>query len=127
VLASLLAQRTQARVQWIAQDKIRRQDLYKEFIEEASKCYAHALQHDKPDLPALVTVYTKIGRMRVLSSHEVIATAENIGRTILDAYVQPDLTLPELMEMANSNSIDVIRDFSEACREEFKSLRTQHL
>jgi hypothetical protein len=127
VLASLFAQRTQARVQWIAQDKIRRQDLYKEFIEEASKCYTHALQHDKPDLPALVTVYTKIGRMRVLSSQEVIAAAENIGRTILDAYVQPDLTLPELMEMANSNSIDVIRDFSEACREEFKSLRAQHL
>jgi hypothetical protein len=38
VFASSLAQRTQARVQWIAQDKIRRQELYKEFIEEASKC-----------------------------------------------------------------------------------------
>jgi hypothetical protein len=65
--------------------------------------------------------------MRVLSSQKVIATAENIGRKILDAYLQPDVTLPELMEMANSKSIDVIRDFSQACREEFKSLRAQHL
>jgi hypothetical protein len=123
ILASLLAQRVQARVQWIAQDKIRRQDLYKEFIEEASKCYAHALQHDKGDIPALVVLYTKIGRMRVLSSPKVIATAETISRRILDAYMQPDKTFPELVEMVNSNSIDVIRDFSEACREEFESLR----
>jgi hypothetical protein len=24
-------------------------EIYREFIEEASKCYADALQHDKPD------------------------------------------------------------------------------
>jgi len=80
VLASLLAQRTQARVQWIAQEKIRRQELYREFMEEASKCYIDALQHDKGDIPALVNVYTKIARMRVISSPKVIETAEQIGR-----------------------------------------------
>ena len=127
LLASLLAQRFQARVQWITQDKKRRQDLYKEFIEEAAKCHIHALQHDKPDIPALVILYTKIGRMRVLSSPKVIATAEDIGRKILDTYMQPDKTPPELMEMVNSKSIDVIRDFSEACREEFESLRAQQI
>ena len=127
IVASLLAQRTQARLQWIAQDKLSRQDLYKEFIEEASKCYIHALQHDKPDIPALVTLYAKIGRMRVLSSPKVIAAAENIGRKSLDTYMQPDKTIPELMEMVNSKSIDVIRDFSEACREEFESIRAQQL
>ena len=125
VLASLLAQRTQARVQWVAQDKIRRQELYKEFVEEASKCYIDALQHEEGDIPALVTLYTKIGRMRILSSPKVIETAEQIGRRILDTYLQPDKTFPELVEMVNSNSIDVLRDFSEACREEFESLRAQ--
>jgi hypothetical protein len=127
IVASLLAQRTQARLQWIAQDKLSRQDLYKEFIEQASKCYIHALRHDKSDIPALVTLYAKIGRMRVLSSPKVIAAAENVGRKSLDTYMQPHKTVPELMEMVNSNSIDVIRDFSEACREEFESLRAQQL
>jgi hypothetical protein len=34
-------------------------------------------------------------------------------------------TFLELREMANSGSIDLLRDFSETCREEFESLRTQ--
>ena len=123
--ASLLAQRVQARVQWIAQDRIRRQDLYKEFIEEALKCYAHALQHDEGEIPALVMLYTKVERMRVLSSPKVTVTAENICEKILDTYSQPGKTFPELIEMVNSKSIDVLRDFSNACREEFELLRTQ--
>ena len=54
VLASWFTQKTQARAQWLAQDRLRRQELYKEFIEEASKCHMDALQHDKADIPALV-------------------------------------------------------------------------
>jgi hypothetical protein len=123
VLASWLTQRTQARAQWIVQDKLRRQELYKEFIEEASKCYIDALQHDKGDIPALVTLYTKIGRMRVLSSPKVIESAEKVGRKILDSYLEPDKTFVELREMVNSKSIDILGEFSEACRQEFESLR----
>ena len=57
VLASWLTQHAQARAQWRAQDKLRRQELYKEFIEAASKCYINALQYDKADIPALVELY----------------------------------------------------------------------
>ncbi len=39
VLASWLTQLTQAKARWIAQDRARLQELYKEFIEEASKSY----------------------------------------------------------------------------------------
>ena len=115
----------QVRAQWLAQDRLRRQDLYKEFIEEASKCNIDALQHDKGDIPALVTLYTKIERMRVLSTPNVVAAAEQIGHKILDTYLQPDRTFLELREMVQSNSIDILHDFSEACRQEFESLRTQ--
>jgi hypothetical protein len=57
LLASFFAQRSQARVQWISQDRTRRQEVYKEFIEEASKCYADALQHDEADIPELVNLF----------------------------------------------------------------------
>src|SRR5262245_21227173 len=87
VLASWLTQRTQTRAQWIVQDVIRRQDLYKEFIEEASKCYVHALQHDEADIPALVRLYAKLGRMRVLSSSKVLESAGHIERKIIDTYL----------------------------------------
>jgi len=68
VIASWLTQQAQLRAQWTSQDILQRQDLYKEFIEAAFKCYVHALQHGEADIPALVELYAKLGRMRVLSS-----------------------------------------------------------
>jgi hypothetical protein len=125
LVASFFAQRSQARAQWISQDRNRRQDVYKDFIEEASKCYADALQHDEANVPELVSLFATIARMRVLSSPKVLEIAEGIGRKILDIYRQPNKTLSELLEMANNKSFDVLRDFSEACREEFETLRAQ--
>ena len=110
--------------QWLTQEKLRRQDLYKEFIEEASKCYIDALQHATGDIPSLVTLYTKIGRMRIISSPNVIDSAERIGRKILNTYLGPDRNFLELREMVNDNSIDILNDFTKACREELESLRT---
>jgi hypothetical protein len=52
--ASWFAQKIQSRVQLLAQDKVPRGELYKEFIETATQCYADALRHEEPDIPALV-------------------------------------------------------------------------
>jgi|SRR5258705_2624757 hypothetical protein len=125
VLASWLTQHAQARAQWRAQDKLQRQELYREFIERASRCHIDALQHDKADIPALVELYARVNRIRVLSSPKTIESAESVARTIVDTYLESNKTFLELREMANSGSIDLLRDFSETCREEFESLRTQ--
>jgi len=61
--------------------------------------------------------------MRVLWSPTVIESVERIGRTIVDTYMQPDKTFLELRDMVHSGSIDLIRDFSEICREELDSIR----
>ena len=122
VLASWVNQQAQVKAQWLAQDKLRRQELYKEFIDGASKCNIHALQHNEPDIPALVELYAKVGRMRILSSPKVVASAELVGRRIVDTYLASNKTFLELREMANSGSIDLLREFSETCRAEFASL-----
>ena len=124
-LASLTTQRAQMRSQWLTQERLRRQDLYREFVEEASKCYIDALQHDKGDIPSLVLLYTKIGRMRILSQPNVIASAEWVARKILDTYLEPDKSFPQLREMVENNSIDILSDFTKACREEFALLSKQ--
>jgi len=122
VTASLLTQQAQAKAQWLAQDKFRRLELYKEFIEEAVKSHIHALQNDNPDIPALIGLYAKVSRMRALSSPKVIGSAEQVNQTILDTYLSPNKTIPELREMINNRSIDLLRDFSEACRAELLSM-----
>ena len=106
-------------------DRVRRQELYKEFIEEATRCYVDAMQHTKPDLAALGNLYAKISRMRVQSSREVADEAEVIGRKIVDTYLAPDKTFIEIREMLANGSIDILGQFSDACRAEFESLRAQ--
>ena len=120
----MVGQRAQARAQWRAHEIVRLQDLYKEFIAEASTCYVHALQHDKANIPGLVRLYAKLGRMRILSSPKVLESAGRIERKIVDTYLAPDKTFLELREMINSGSVDLLCEFSVACRAEFESLQT---
>jgi len=81
-LGSWIVHQRQIRAQWLGQDRLRRQNLYKEFIQEASKCYAHALQNEKPNVPSLVVLYGKISRIRAVSSPKVLAAAEEVLRRI---------------------------------------------
>ena len=122
-IANWLNHRSQVRAQWILHEKTRRQILYRDFIEEASKCYIDALQHDEADIPSLVGLYAKLSRMRTLSSKPVVHSAEEVARKILDTYLEPDKSFVELREMAIDGTIDLLRGFSEVCREEFEQMR----
>ena len=125
VLATWLTQRTQVRAEWIAQDRVRRGELYRDFIEEATKCYVDALQHNEADLSMLGSLYAKISHMRVQSSHEVADQADVFGRKIVDTYLAPDKSFIEIREMLADGSIDILNTFSDACRAEMASLRAQ--
>ena len=96
-----------------------REELYKGFIEEASRLYADALVNDKSEVSKFVDLYALIARMKILSSDAVIEAAEKAGRSILETYLSPNRTfvdLPELIE-----EMDPLRNFSEACRRELQS------
>jgi hypothetical protein len=117
-----LTQQGQDRARRLSQDKVRRQKLYKQFIDEASKLYADALVHDQAEVSALVSVYALINRMRFLSRSDVVEKAEAVVRTIVDTYFAPNKTFPELRELVGSDAIDPLRAFSEICRAELQSL-----
>jgi hypothetical protein len=117
--------RSQVRTEWILHEKSRRQLLYKDFIEEAAKCYIDALQHNEADIPGLVGLYAKLSGMRALSSKTVVQSAEDVARKILDTYLEPDKSFVELREMAINGSIDLLRGFSGACHDEFEGLRSK--
>jgi hypothetical protein len=90
-----LTQHHQDRANRLSRDKARRQKVYKQFIDEASKLYAEALVHDL-EISALVSVYALVSRMRVLSSPAVIGKAEAVVRMIVETYLAPNRTSPEL-------------------------------
>jgi hypothetical protein len=121
-ITNWLSQRSQLRAQWLLHEKSRRQTLYADFIEQASKCYIDSLQHDEADIPGLVGLYAKMSKMRTLSSKPVIHCAEGVARKILDTYLEPDKSFVELREMAIDGTIDLLQGFSHACHDEFEEM-----
>ena len=124
-IANWLNHRSQVRAQWLHHEKSRRQILYRDFIEEASKCYIDALQHGEADIPGLVGLYAKLSRMRAVSPKAVVHRAEEVARKVLDTYLEPDKSFVELREMAIDGTIDMLQGFSAACREEFEEMQAR--
>lgn len=119
VLTNWVNQRRTDRVRLKSQTNSKREELYKSFIEEASRLYADALVKDKSEVSELVALYALIGRMKILSSDQVIAAAENVGRLILETYLSPNRTFVDLPDLVRE--ADPLRDFSDACRRELQS------
>jgi hypothetical protein len=120
--AAWVTQRQQANVQWLLQERTRRQELYQQFIEEASKLYTDALMHDQVAISPLVGLYALINKIRIFSSPGIAERADKIVRMIIDTYFLPNKTLPEVRAMMESGALDPLRDFSEMCRDELSAL-----
>src|SRR5258705_13943402 len=112
--------RTQMKAQRSDSSKSKRQKLYKAFIDDAAKIYGDALIHDKLEITALIDLTTLVSQMRIVSSRPVIETAVNVVKAITETYTQPNKSSEEIEAMISSGSVDVLRSFSEACRDELE-------
>lgn len=121
LLATWLTQRKQFSAQLLAHDISRRGDLYKVFIEEASKSYAHALEHDMVDASNLIHLYTLVSQMRIFSSQAVLNHVDRVMRMIIEAYKNPNKSIRDIVARDHeSDVLDPLRDFSNACRDELR-------
>ena len=118
---SWTTQRAQMKADQVSSSKSRRQKLYKAFIDGASKAYGDALIHDNLELSGLIELYAILSRMRVLSSTPVLENADRVVRVITETYSQPNKSSIEIEEMIRKGSIDLLKAFSEACRQEFET------
>jgi hypothetical protein len=119
--ASWLTQHVQFSAQQRAGNLSKREELYKNFIEEASKWYADAFEHDKAEIANLVGLYALVSRMRVFSSPAVVECADRVARTIIEAYLAPNRTFRDLTEVIDNDTMNPLRDFSNACRDELRA------
>src|ERR1700691_2544486 len=75
------ALRTDTRVQQLA----KREALYAEFIIEASNRIAEPWTRQADDPATVAALYSAVGRMRLTSSTEVIAAADEVIRQIVES------------------------------------------
>jgi len=120
LMASWLTNHAQFGAQQRAANRKRRVDLYKSFIEEASKWYADAYEHDQPRVSNLVNLYALVSEMRVLSSSGVVESADRVVRAIIETYLAPNKTFRQVTEVLDNHARNPLRDFGNACREELR-------
>ena len=120
IATSWLGQQRQTKEQRRARQKAEMQALYKLFIQDASKLYVDALEHNTTEITKLVDIYATLNRMRVLSTPKVIAEADNALRIIIDTYARENTTFSGVRQSISHGFPDPLRAFSEACHEELK-------
>jgi len=122
-MTAWLNQRSVAKAGQLANDRTRRQELYKDFILAASKTYAEALVVNEPKIEKIIALYAMISRMRAMSSPEIVACAERVLLETTGAYFQPNRTMVELRELIKTGTgVDPLKAFAEAVRVERERL-----
>jgi hypothetical protein len=99
-----------------------RVQLYSDFITESERVLVDALENNFQDPNKLIPAFALLGRIRLTSSKEVLASAEKLVRDIVKSYSEPNLS-PEEIRSRALNSNDPLRQFSETCRAELDSMR----
>jgi len=116
--ASWLSQYAHWRAQRRIADLSRRDELYRSFVEEASRAYIDAFEHSTANVSSLVNVYALISRMRMVSSPNIVESGESVARMIIATYLAPNRTLKDVPAALENDAVDPLRDFSNACRDE---------
>jgi hypothetical protein len=118
--ASWLTQHVQFRAQQRANDVSQREQLYAHFIDEASRLYTEAYEHNETEAAKLVTLYALVSKIRVLSSPRIVESADRVVRVIIETYLAPNKTFGEIVELLDNDAMNPLQTFSNACREELR-------
>ena len=98
-------------------------EFVKAFGQLSEGCNACHQAANVGEVTQLVDLYAMVSMMRVISSAPIVESANHVVRLIADSYVSPKKTLKELHQMMDTDSIDALRDFSDACRDELRRFR----
>nr|WP_205512555.1 hypothetical protein [Rhodopseudomonas sp. BR0M22] len=115
-----LSQNYQTRSARFAQESARRERLFGEFIDQASKLYVDALIHSLDDPTKFIEIYALIGKLRLFATPKTVAEAERLIELIVEIYDRPPLDLHDLQRL-DRDTFDLLRPFTEACRAELMS------
>jgi len=123
--AAIYTQRNQDRLQRVARETTKREEVYANFIMSASTLLLNAYLHDGFTLDAdgqhLVGL---ANRMRLFAPPTVIHEAEAVIRGLIEILLKPSIDLRKLAieELSKSTNSDLLLPFSLACRADLDNL-----
>jgi flagellar hook assembly protein FlgD len=120
---TFLNQRYVTRREMLVKDVANREQLYSEFLKEVGNLYIDSLNRTLDDLSqqaSIVTMYSLIGRIRMVSGEAVLTAAEKLAEDIIESYKRPPMTLQERLQLWGP--ADPWHEFTKACRAERESM-----
>ncbi len=118
VVATFIGQRLQGRWTQLRSQLEEREKLYGLFAEEAVHLFVDAIQRSRIEPAKIMRLYSKVARIRLTSTDQVLHAAEEVGKRLFEAYERPpDDPAEVLVRYANGeDNLDPLREFTEACR-----------
>ena len=117
--SSWLTQRHNDESRREAQENSRRERIFVEFIDLASKAFMDALlQTSIQDPSKLVLLYATMGKLRLFASERTVQAAEHAMNKIVETYYAPKFNLQTKPDI--DQSFDILRDFAARCRSELR-------
>ncbi len=122
-LTTFLNQRYAMRRDILTKDVANREQLYSEFLKEVGNLYFDSVNRTLDDMSqqaSLITMYSLVGRIRMISSDAVLTSAEKVADDIVESYKRPPMSFQEFQkswEVSNP-----WHEFTKACRAERLSM-----
>ncbi len=113
-----LTQHHQDRAQRLVQENARRETLYGDFIDQASKLFADALVYTLDDPSKIAALYALFGKLRLFASDATVSSADAVLHRIINTYYSPNEDFHDRQVM--NEHFDVLREFTRACRDDLK-------
>ena len=123
-ISTWIIQRHQDRRELLAKKIFHREQLYSDFISESAHELLDAMGHNMSDPKNLIPAYALLSRIRLSSSPDVLAAAEEVVKKIIGSYAKSNLT-PEQIQSTAMNGEDPLRNFSDICRAELEFMQRQ--
>lgn len=126
LVVAVYNQRSSDRLQRVASEISKREAVYTDFLENASKLLLTAYTHDElvlgTDEQHLIGL---INRMRLFAPPEVVAGAEAVVRAIVEVLLKPTIELRQLAKesLIKSPEPDPFVKFSLSCRADLDHVR----
>jgi len=115
-------QRNQTHRDLISREAAHREELYSQFVNEATNLYIDSLGKTLDNPAALIGLYSLVGRIRLIARDRVLLAAETIAEAIVDSYRRPPRTFEDEYKLVREGHFDPLREFTQACREERQSM-----
>jgi len=107
----------------LAKDVANREQLYSEFLKEVGNLYFDSVNRtldDTSQQASLITMYSLVGRIRMISSEVVLTSAEKVAEDIVESYKRPPMSFQEFQQSWEASN--PWHEFTKACRAERQSM-----